>query len=175
MPLAMCVAFAGCRRPVVGASSAGAGPGAAGLTEAAGATGVTAPATRVREAFNGPLPRMDGDRLRMRLVEVTYPPGGASPPHRHACPVVGYVVRGAVRMQVDGAPEIVYRAGDTFYEAPDAAHLVSANASRAEPATFLAASTCQPSTPPSAPPGETVGRRRTTDGRRDPEPRLSRP
>jgi quercetin dioxygenase-like cupin family protein len=101
-----------------------------------------APRTRVREAIVRELPVMNGSRLRVTVLEVTYPPGGASMPHRHPCPVIGYVVRGAVRMQSAGAPERVYRAGESFYEEPNTTHVVSANASRARPATFIATFTC---------------------------------
>jgi quercetin dioxygenase-like cupin family protein len=119
-------------------------------------------ATKVREAFARALPAMDGSRLRLTVVEVTYPPGGASPPHSHPCPVVGYVVRGAARMQVAGAPEAVYHAGDTFYEAPNGAHVVSANASRTEAVTFLATFVCDHDAPLSAP---LAGGRNATDRR----------
>ena len=50
-------------------------------------------------------------------------------PTRHPCPVIGYVLHGAVRMQVKGGPEALYQAGDSFYEAPNGIHLVSKNAS----------------------------------------------
>jgi quercetin dioxygenase-like cupin family protein len=74
--------------------------------------------------------------------EVTYPPGGSSSPHSHPCPVIGYVLKGAVRMQVKGGTEAVYRAGDSFYEEPNGIHMVSKNASATEPATFLAYFIC---------------------------------
>ena len=49
-------------------------------------------------AFSHALPPLDGARLQVTTVEVTYPPGGSSAPHSHPCPVVGYVIAGAVRM-----------------------------------------------------------------------------
>jgi quercetin dioxygenase-like cupin family protein len=97
---------------------------------------------------------MDGGRLRVTVLEVTYAPGGSSPPHRHPCPVVGYVIRGTVRMGVAGQSEVVYRTGESFYEAPNGGHLVSANASRDEPATFLAAFVCDRETALSLPLGD---------------------
>ena len=90
---------------------------------------------------------MDGDRLSVQVVEVIYGPGGSSPPHRHPCPVVGYVVEGALRTQVKGEPEAIYRAGERFYEAPNGVHLISANASDKEPVRFLASFTCDRETP----------------------------
>jgi quercetin dioxygenase-like cupin family protein len=102
---------------------------------------------RVRPVFSQALPQLDGSRLQVKTVEVTYPPGGSSAPHNHPCPVIGYVLKGAVRMQVKGGAPAIYRAGDSFYEAPNGIHLVSENVSAKEPATFLAYFICDHSTP----------------------------
>jgi quercetin dioxygenase-like cupin family protein len=80
--------------------------------------------------------------MQVTTVEVTYPPGGSSAPHSHPCPVIGYVLKGAVRMQVKGGTEGIYRAGDSFYEEANGIHVVSKNASATEPATFLAYFIC---------------------------------
>ena len=90
---------------------------------------------------------MDGAHLNVTMVEVTYPPGGSSPPHSHPCPVIGYVLEGAYRTQVKGGPESIFRAGDTFYEEPNGIHLISANASDTEPVRFLATFTCDREAP----------------------------
>jgi len=114
-------------------------------TACAGAQGTTASSQlepRARTVFLHALPSLDGTRLQVTTIEVTYPPGGSSQPHTHPCPVIGYVLRGAVRMQVQGGPESLYRAGDSFYEPPNGIHLVSKNASSQEPATFLAYFIC---------------------------------
>jgi glucose/arabinose dehydrogenase/quercetin dioxygenase-like cupin family protein len=95
-----------------------------------------------REIVTHRVPPMDGNRLAMQVVEVSYAPGGWSESHRHACPVVGYVLEGAVRMQLLGQPERVYRAGESFVETPNDVHAVSANASDTAPARFLAFFTC---------------------------------
>jgi quercetin dioxygenase-like cupin family protein len=97
---------------------------------------------RDRIAFARALPVLDGAHLKATLVEVTYGPGESSHPHSHPCPVIGYVIAGAVRMQVKGEAEAIYRAGESFYEAPRGVHEVSANASVTEPATFLAYFVC---------------------------------
>src|SRR6476620_4025709 len=94
--------------------------------------------TEVREPLVQALPRMAGDHLTASVLEVTYPPGGFSPPHSHPCPVLVYVISGAIRSQVQGGPEKIYEAGETFYEAADGIHAVSANASATEPAKFIA-------------------------------------
>jgi quercetin dioxygenase-like cupin family protein len=90
---------------------------------------------------------MNGAHLKVIVEEVTYPPGGFSKPHSHPCPVVGYVLKGAVRMQVSGSAEAIYRPGDTFFEAPNTQHVVSANASETEAATFLVYFLCDHETP----------------------------
>ena len=41
-----------------------------------------------------------------------------------------------------GASEAVYKARESFYEAPNGIHQVSANASKTEPAVFLAYFIC---------------------------------
>jgi quercetin dioxygenase-like cupin family protein len=103
--------------------------------------------TQDRIAISHALPRLDGEHLAVKLVEVSYPPGASSKPHSHPCPVVAYVLDGALRVHIKGTPEAVYRAGESFYEAPNSAHLVSANASDKEPARFLAFFTCDRDTP----------------------------
>jgi quercetin dioxygenase-like cupin family protein len=104
-----------------------------------------------RIAFSGALPALDGQRLEATIVEVTYPPGGANPAHRHPCPVIGYVLEGAVRMQVKGQPERIFKPGETFSETPSDVHLVSTNASQDAPARFLAYFVCDRKTPFSVP------------------------
>lgn len=52
------------------------------------------------------------------MSTVTYPPGGASPPHRHDAQVLVYVLEGELIMQVQGGPKVTLKPGDTFYESP---------------------------------------------------------
>src|SRR6478672_153441 len=68
---------------------------------------------RSRIALAQVLPNLDAGRLQVKLVEVTYPPGGFSAPHTHPFPVV-CVIAGALRVQVKGEPEAIYKAGDSF-------------------------------------------------------------
>ena len=93
------------------------------------------------------LPKSDGEHLKATLVEVRYGPGESSPPHSHACPVLAYVVEGSIRMRVNREAEQIYKAGDSFYEGPNGVHAVSANASAAEPAKFVALLICDHETP----------------------------
>ena len=132
---------------------------AAALMVAGSATVLQDKTSRSKTVFTSRLPVLDGQHLTATLVEVTYPPGGANAAHRHPCPVVGYVLSGAVRMQLKGQDEQVFKAGDTFSESPADVHAVSANASQDEPARFLAYFVCDRSTPLTLPatPGGDVG------------------
>ena len=92
----------------------------------------------VRPTFQHPLPNIPGKNLAVLLV--SYPPGGRSPPHRHASSafIFAYVLKGTVRSRVGAEPAKVYRAGEFFFEEPGAHHWISENASNAEPARLLA-------------------------------------
>ena len=102
---------------------------------------------RARVALKQALPKLNGEHLKATVVEVHYGPGESSPPHSHPCAVIGYVVEGALRTQVKGEPEAIYKAGEGFYEAPNGVHVVSANASQTVPATFIAYFVCDHDTP----------------------------
>ncbi|MGH9544438.1 MAG: cupin domain-containing protein [Terriglobales bacterium] len=102
--------------------------------------------------FSHSLPPLDGNHLRAIVVEVNYAPGEADKPHSHPCTVIGYVAQGAIRFQVRGGPETAYKAGESFYEAPNGVHQVSANASDKEPAKLIAFFICDHETPLTVPP-----------------------
>ena len=102
---------------------------------------------RARIVFSQPLSKLDREHLKVTLVEVRYGPGEASLPHSHPCAVIGYVVEGAIRTQVKGEPEMIYKSGESFYEAPNGVHLVSANASSTEPAKLVAYLICDHDAP----------------------------
>jgi quercetin dioxygenase-like cupin family protein len=105
----------------------------------------------VRTALTQRLPALDGNRLSVNLVEVAYGPDAASPAHSHPCPVIGYVIEGAIRSQVKGQPAVTYHAGESFYESPNGEHLVSANTSSTKPAKLLAIFVCDHTAPLSTP------------------------
>jgi quercetin dioxygenase-like cupin family protein len=102
---------------------------------------------RARVVFSHELPRVNGDKLSVSVVEVNYAPGESSMPHSHPCPVIGYVLEGTLRTQVKGEPEIVYKTGESFYEAPNGVHLVSANPSHTTSTKLLAYFVCDHDTP----------------------------
>lgn len=102
---------------------------------------------RARIVLAHSLAQLDGSHLKATLVEVDYGPGEASPPHSHPCPVIGYVLEGAIRTKVKGEPEAIYKVGDIFYEGANGVHEISANASSTEPARLLAYFICDHDAP----------------------------
>lgn len=106
---------------------------------------------RAKEIRTVALPKLDGANLKVRLLEVTYPPGATSTAHRHPCPVVGYMVSGTMKMQVSDGPLTEYRPGDTFVEMPTDVHRVAHNPSPDTPAVFTVAFVCDKDTPLSIP------------------------
>jgi len=85
------------------------------------------------------------------LVDVTLPPGGADPVHRHDAVVFVYVLEGSAVMQVEGGEEVVLNPGDTWQERPGDIHVVGRNASDSEPVRFLAFFVKQEGVPPVLP------------------------
>jgi quercetin dioxygenase-like cupin family protein len=112
---------------------------------------------RARIVLQRALPKMDGERLKVTLVEVNYGPGESSSPHSHPCPVIGYVAAGALRTQVRGEREAVYKAGESFYEPANGVHEVSGNASQTEPARLIAYFVCDRDAPLSVAAPEAAG------------------
>jgi quercetin dioxygenase-like cupin family protein len=115
---------------------------AAMLAMLSGASSARGTAARSRSTatpvFERDLPNVPGKSLL--AVEVVYPPGGASAPHRHppSAFIYAYVVSGAILSAVDDERPRVFRAGESFFEAPGAHHRISRNASRIRPAKLLA-------------------------------------
>src|SRR5581483_3653639 len=71
------------------------------------------------------------------MLTVEYPPGGSSARHKHNAHTFVYVLEGSVTMQVEGGQAVTLGPGQTFYEAPADVHVISKNASDAQPAKFL--------------------------------------
>jgi quercetin dioxygenase-like cupin family protein len=98
------------------------------------------------------MPELDGKKLVATIVEVSYPPGGASQAHSHPCAVIAYVAEGSIESQVQGQPPQTYTAGQTFYEPPNGVHAISRNASDSKPARLLAYFLCDHPGPLTVPP-----------------------
>src|SRR3954471_7220655 len=71
---------------------------------------------------------------KLTVLEVAHTPGAASPAHSHPRPVIAYVVSGD---PLSGKWRARSRLpGESFFEPANGVHLISANASRTEPAKF---------------------------------------
>ncbi|GAA4700318.1 cupin domain-containing protein [Pseudonocardia yuanmonensis] len=63
-----------------------------------------------------PTPPVPDPSETMTLL-VTLPPGSTgTPPHRHTGPAFGFVIEGEMIVDLEGDPERVVRAGETFWE-----------------------------------------------------------
>ena len=71
--------------------------------------------------------KLDGKETKATVVEVTLRPGQGGDPHRHAGPVIGYVLEGEYEWATDDQPAKTFKAGDTFYEPTGCLHRVSKN------------------------------------------------
>ena len=93
---------------------------------------------KVTTVLEQTLPEVTLHNWKLTALEVTYAPGEVDTPHKHPGFVFGYVIDGTLRFQVDGRPQVTYKSGQMFYEAPGSVHRVSANASATQPCRFLA-------------------------------------
>ena len=91
---------------------------------------------RVEPIASYALPNVPGKRVT--VVRVFYGPGGFTRAHRHAGSVTAYITKGEIRSQLGGGPVEIFKVGQSFFEPPDATHLVSSNASNTEPAELIA-------------------------------------
>ncbi|WP_123441078.1 cupin domain-containing protein [Streptomyces sp. PanSC9] len=82
-------------------------------------------------------------------ILVEWPPGDpGTPPHRHSGPCFGYVIEGAVRFELEGEPERVVKAGETFWEpGGDVIHYQDGNALSDAPTKFVVTMLCEPGQP----------------------------
>jgi quercetin dioxygenase-like cupin family protein len=92
----------------------------------------------VTKNFEQAIPNIPGKSLIAFIVD--YPPGGASPPHRHAKSgfIYAYVISGSIESKVNAGASRVYTAGESWSEPPGATHSISRNASKTVPAKLLA-------------------------------------
>jgi quercetin dioxygenase-like cupin family protein len=72
---------------------------------------------------------LDGKKARATTQEVTFEPGQAGLPHRHAGPIFGYVLEGEFEFGLGEEPPKTLKAGETFYEPSGVVHRVARNPS----------------------------------------------
>jgi quercetin dioxygenase-like cupin family protein len=105
---------------------------------------------RSTELFNRVMDDVLGRRLTMRLTERE--PGNGSPAHRHpGSHTVGYILEGTYEVKIDDGPVRTLKAGEVFYEAPNALHAVSRNPSTTQPLKYLVIQVSDPSKPATVP------------------------
>jgi len=82
-------------------------------------------------------------------VIVEFPPDDpGTPPHRHTGPAFGYVLAGEMVFELEGEPERVVRAGETFWEpGGDVIHYQDGNNRSDVPVRFLVTMICAPDQP----------------------------
>jgi quercetin dioxygenase-like cupin family protein len=76
------------------------------------------------------------DRVEIKRIDLA--PGQVTGPHRHPCPVVGHILSGSIRFQIEGRPARTLRAGDAFLEPANLRIRNFDNASAKESASFVA-------------------------------------
>jgi quercetin dioxygenase-like cupin family protein len=109
-----------------------------------------APGQRSTELFNRMMEDVLGRRLTVRLTERE--PGNGSAAHRHpGSHTVGYILEGTYEVKIDDSPARTLKAGEVFYEPPNALHAVSRNASSTQPLKYLVIQVSDPSKPATVP------------------------
>ncbi|MFD7473837.1 cupin domain-containing protein [Streptomyces sp. NPDC059837] len=80
---------------------------------------------------------------------VTLPPGcEGAPPHRHSGPAYGYVLKGEMIFELEGEPQRVLKAGDTFSEpGGDIIHYQDGNNLADAESQFVVTMFCAPGQP----------------------------
>ncbi|RAZ91922.1 cupin domain-containing protein [Mesorhizobium hawassense] len=102
----------------------------------AGEGAAARPTTVVKPLSCEKLPNVPGHSITTALVE--FPPNAYTPRHRHPGSVTAFVIKGALRSQMEGGPAVAYTEGQTWFEAPGAIHAFAENASVTAPAELLA-------------------------------------
>ena len=101
---------------------------------------------RSTELFNRVMDDVLGRRLTVRLTERD--PGNGSAAHRHpGSHTVGYILEGTYQVKIDDGPVQALKPGEVFYEAPNALHAISRNASTAQPLKYLVIQVSDPAKP----------------------------
>jgi quercetin dioxygenase-like cupin family protein len=105
---------------------------------------------RVAEVFNQAMTDVSGRVLSVRLTERD--PGNGSPAHRHpGSHTVGYILEGTYEVKIDDGPVRTLKAGEVFYEYPNALHAISRNPSSTEKLKYLIIQVSDPTKPGTVP------------------------
>jgi quercetin dioxygenase-like cupin family protein len=94
--------------------------------------------SKKRALLQQALPDLKLENWQCTALELTFEPGVSTAKHHHPGFVLGYVLEGEFRFQIEGEDARVLRAGEMFYEPPGAVHLLSESASQSKPVRVLA-------------------------------------
>ncbi|GAA0988030.1 hypothetical protein GCM10009555_068700 [Acrocarpospora macrocephala] len=88
----------------------------------------TTPPPKLELISSVPMPPVPDNAEAMTIL-VTLPPGSAgNPPHRHTGPAFGYMIKGEMIFELEGEPQRVVKAGESFWEpGGDVIHYQDAN------------------------------------------------
>jgi quercetin dioxygenase-like cupin family protein len=81
--------------------------------------------------------QLPGDQRELVVAEVTYPPGGVAPLHRHPVGGVIFIVEGVVESACGDEAPRQYRAGETLQDRADVPHTLFRNCDPERPLRFL--------------------------------------
>src|SRR5262245_50396158 len=105
---------------------------------------------RTTDLFKQEMSDVMGRHLTVRLTERD--PGNGSAAHRHpGSHTVGYILEGTYEVKIDDGPIRTLKPGEVFYEAPNALHAVSRNASTTQGLKYLVIQVSDPSKPATVP------------------------
>src|SRR5262245_7282478 len=105
---------------------------------------------KTTELFKQVMDDVLGRQLSVRLTERA--PGNGSTAHRHpGAHTVGYILEGTYEVKINDGPVQTLKAGEVFYEHPNALHAISRNPSTTQPLKYLViqvSDTTKPATVP---------------------------
>ena len=105
---------------------------------------------RTTDLFKQEMTDVMGRHLTVRLTERD--PGNGSGAHRHpGSHTVGYILEGTYEVKIDDGPVRTLKAGEVFYEQPNALHAISRNPSTTDRLKYLIIQVSDPSKPATVP------------------------
>jgi quercetin dioxygenase-like cupin family protein len=105
---------------------------------------------RTTDLFKQEMADVMGRHLTVRLTERD--PGNGSASHRHpGSHTVGYILEGTYEVKIDDGPTRTLKAGEVFYEYPNALHAVSRNPSTTDKLKYLIIQVSDPGKPATVP------------------------
>jgi quercetin dioxygenase-like cupin family protein len=105
---------------------------------------------RTTDLFKQEMSDVMGRHLTVRLTERD--PGNGSGAHRHpGSHTVGYILEGTYEVKIDDGPVRTLKAGEVFYEYPNALHAISRNPSPTEKLKYLIIQVSDPGKPATVP------------------------